>query len=150
MAEVFAGFVSHTDDQLGRVLDYLEETGQLDNTLVVVVSDNGAWGEGGPNGSFNESRFFNGVPDTTGVLKLLDELGGAVEQPLSDRLGVGVRHPVPDWKRCAGYEGGAADPLIVSWPNGITAKSQLRGQYTHAVDIVPTLLECLGLELPES
>ena len=62
MAEVFAGYISYTDDQLGRVLDYLEESGQLDNTVIVVVSDNGASGEGGPNGSFNEWRFFNGIP----------------------------------------------------------------------------------------
>ena len=62
MAEVFAGYISYADDQLGRVIDYLEESGQLENTIIVVVSDNGASGEGGPNGSFNEWRFFNGVP----------------------------------------------------------------------------------------
>ena len=64
MAEVFAGFVSHTDHQIGRMIDYLEESGQLENTIVVVSSDNGASGEGGPNGSFNENKFFNSVPDT--------------------------------------------------------------------------------------
>ena len=64
MAEVYAGFLSHADDQLGRVLDYLEESGQLENTLIVLVSDNGASGEGGPNGSVNENKFFNGLPDT--------------------------------------------------------------------------------------
>src|SRR5262249_43540782 len=64
MAEVYAGFLSHADHQLGRLLDYLEESGQLDNTLIVLVSDNGASGEGGPNGSVNENKFFNGIPDT--------------------------------------------------------------------------------------
>ena len=61
MAEVYAGFVSYTDHEIGRLIDYLEESGQLDNTIVVVVSDNGSSGEGGPNGSFNENKFFNNV-----------------------------------------------------------------------------------------
>ena len=64
MAEVYAGFLSHTDHEIGRLLDFLEESGQLDNTIVVFVSDNGASGEGGPNGSVNENKFFNGIPDT--------------------------------------------------------------------------------------
>ena len=107
MAEVFAGLISYTDDQLGRVLDYLEESGQLDNTLVVVVSDNGASGEGGPNGSFNEWRFFNGVADTTETtLPHIDELGTpAVVQPLQHRLGVGVRHAVPVLEALGGLRG---------------------------------------------
>ncbi|MCZ7628027.1 MAG: sulfatase-like hydrolase/transferase [Microthrixaceae bacterium] len=76
MAEVFAGYISYYDDRLGRVLDFLEESGELDNTLIVVTSDNGASGEGGPNGSFNEWRFFNGVPDTFETTNPhIDELG---------------------------------------------------------------------------
>ncbi len=76
MAEVFAGYISYTDHELGRVLDYLEESGQLDNTLIVVVSDNGGSGEGGPNGSFNEWRFFNGIADSTELtIPHIDELG---------------------------------------------------------------------------
>ena len=76
MAEVFAGFVSHADHQLGRMLDYLEDSGQLENTMIVLVSDNGASGEGGPNGSVNENKFFNGVPDTIEAnMKYLDVLG---------------------------------------------------------------------------
>ena len=63
MAEVYAGFLAHADHQIGRLLDYLEETDQRDNTLIVVVSDNGASGEGGPNGSVNEIKFINGIPD---------------------------------------------------------------------------------------
>jgi arylsulfatase A-like enzyme len=64
MAEVYAGFVSYTDHEIGRFLDYLEDSGQLENTIVVVVSENGSSGEGGPNGSFNENKFFNNVPDS--------------------------------------------------------------------------------------
>src|ERR1700732_4479375 len=76
MAEVFAGFLSYTDAQIGRILDYLEESGQLDNTIIVVISDNGASGEGGPNGSVNEGKFFNGYIDTVEEsMKLFDRLG---------------------------------------------------------------------------
>ena len=77
MAEVYAGFLSHADHEIGRLLDYLEETGELDNTLIVLVSDNGASGEGGPNGSVNENKIFNGLPDQIEEnLPFLDELGG--------------------------------------------------------------------------
>ncbi|MGB8881341.1 MAG: sulfatase-like hydrolase/transferase [Solirubrobacteraceae bacterium] len=76
MAEVYAGFLSHADHEIGRLLDYLEESGQLDNTLIVLVSDNGASGEGGPNGSVNENAYFNGIPDQIeNNLKYLDVLG---------------------------------------------------------------------------
>ena len=77
MAEVYAGFVSYTDHHMGRILDYLEQIGQLDNTLIVVISDNGASGEGGPNGSVNEDLVFNNFPDDLERnLAMLDELGG--------------------------------------------------------------------------
>ena len=107
MAEVFAGFISYTDDQLGRVLDYLEDSGQLDNTIIVVVSDNGASGEGGPNGSFNEWRFFNGIADTTeSNIPHIDELGKpTVLQPLLHGLGVGVRHALPVLEAVGGLRG---------------------------------------------
>ncbi len=96
MAEVYAGFCSYTDHEIGRLIDYLEKTGQLDNTLIVVISDNGASGEGGPNGSVNENKFFNSVPDDMEEnLKMLDELGSRGNvQPLSHRLGDGVQHAV--------------------------------------------------------
>lgn len=77
MAEVYAGFLAHADDQIGRLLDYLEDTGQRENTLVIVISDNGASGEGGPDGSVNEMKFANGIPDSIEEnLAMLDELGG--------------------------------------------------------------------------
>jgi arylsulfatase A-like enzyme len=77
MAEVYAGFLTHADHHVGRLLDYLEETGQRENTLVIVVSDNGASGEGGPDGSVSENKFFNGIPDDLQQnLAMLDELGG--------------------------------------------------------------------------
>jgi arylsulfatase A-like enzyme len=151
MAEVYAGFVSYTDAQIGRFVDYLEESGQLENTIVVAVSDNGASGEGGPNGSFNENKMFNNVPDTVEAnLARIDELGG----PLSyNHYNTGwawaFDTPFPYWKRFAGYEGGVADPLIVAWPKGIAARGEVRDQYVHAVDVVPTIYELLGVDPPD-
>ena len=150
MAEVFAGFISYTDDQLGRVLDYLEESGQLDNTLVVVVSDNGASGEGGPNGSFNEWRFFNGVADTTeSTLPHIDELGTPQSyNHYCTGWAWAFDTPFPYWKRWAGYEGGVADMCLVAWPKQIKASTDVRHQYIHAVDVVPTVYDLLGIEPP--
>jgi arylsulfatase A-like enzyme len=151
MAEVYAGFLSHADAQLGRLLDYLEESGQLENTIVVLVSDNGASGEGGPNGSVNENKFFNGIPDSTEEnLKLLDELGGPrTYNHYPTGWAWAFNTPFKMWKRYANYEGGTADPLIVAWPARIKARGEFRNQYTHAIDIVPTLLECVGVEMPD-
>ncbi len=98
MAEVYAGFLAHADHHIGRLLDYLEESGQRENTMVVLVSDNGASGEGGPDGSVNEMKFANGIPDDMQAnLAMLDELGGNQDlQPLPQRLGDGVQHAVQD------------------------------------------------------
>jgi arylsulfatase A-like enzyme len=151
MAEVYAGFLSHADVQLGRLLDHLERSGQLENTIVVLVSDNGASGEGGPNGSVNENKFFNGIPDSTEEnLKLLGELGSTkTYNHYPTGWAWAFNTPFKLWKRYANYEGGTADPLIVSWPSRIKDVGTIRRQYTHAVDIVPTLLECLGVEMPD-
>ncbi len=151
MAEVYAGFLSHADHELGRLLDHLEESDQLENTIVVLVSDNGASGEGGPNGSVNENKFFNGLPDTIEEnLKYLDELGSTrTYNHYPTGWAWAFNTPFKLWKRYANYEGGTADPLIVSWPSGLDARGELRRQYNHAVDIVPTLFECLGVELPD-
>jgi arylsulfatase A-like enzyme len=151
MAEVYAGFVSYTDAQIGRLVDYLEESGQLENTIVVVVSDNGASGEGGPNGSFNENKFFNNVPDTVEAnLARLDELGGPTSyNHYNTGWAWAFDTPFPYWKRFAGYEGGVSDPLIVAWPKGITARGEVRHQYLHAVDVVPTLYDMLDVDPPD-
>ena len=151
MAEVYAGFLSHADNEIGRLLGYLEESGQLENTIIVIVSDNGASGEGGPNGSVNENKLFNGLPDKIEEnLAFLDDLG----TPLTyNHYPTGwawaFNTPFRLWKRYSNYEGGTADPMIVSWPARITATG-IRRQYTHAVDIVPTLYESLEIELPET
>jgi arylsulfatase len=150
MAEVYAGFLAHTDHEIGRLLDFLEAAGQLENTIVVFVSDNGASGEGGPNGSVNENKFFNGIPDTIEEnMQFLDDLGSTRTY---NHYPVGwawaFNTPFKMWKRY-NFEGGVADPLIVSWPKGIVARGELRHQFLHATDVVPTIYDLLGLELPE-
>lgn len=151
MAEVFAGFVSYTDREIGRILDYLEESGQLENTIIIVVSDNGGSGEGGPTGSFNEIKFFNNVPDDIKEnLLRLNELGSPkAYNHYCTGWAWAFDTPFPYWKRFAGYEGGVADMCLVSWPQGIKARGEIRDQYIHAVDIVPTLYEMLGITPPE-
>jgi len=151
MAEVFAGYISYADDQLGRVIDYLEQSDQIDNTLIVVISDNGASGEGGPNGSFNEWRFFNGVADTTeATLPHIDELGSPSSyNHYNTGWAWAFDTPFPYWKRWAGYEGGVADMCLVAWPAKLEAQSQVRQQYIHASDVVPTVYELLGIDPPD-
>jgi arylsulfatase A-like enzyme len=151
MAEVYAGFLAHADAQIGRLLDYLEESGQRENTMVIVVSDNGASGEGGPNGSVNENKVFNGIPDDIEEnLAMLDELGGPeTYNHYPNGWAMAFNTPFKMWKRYE-YSGGTSDPCIISWPRGIQAKGELREQYHHAVDLVPTVLDALGVDPPET
>ena len=151
MAEVYAGFLAHTDHHIGRLLDYLEQTEQRDNTVVVLVSDNGASGEGGPNGSVNEMKFANGVPDDMAEnLAKLDELGGpSTYNHYPNGWAMAFNTPFKMWKRYE-FNGGTADPCIISWPAGTKARGEIRGQYHHAIDIVPTVLDMLGVEPPET
>jgi arylsulfatase A-like enzyme len=150
MAEVYAGFCTYTDHEIGRLIDYLEQTGELENTLIFVISDNGASGEGGPNGSVNENKFFNAVPDDMQEnLALLDKLGTAeTYNHYPTGWAMAFNTPFKLFKRET-WEGGVCDPLIVHWPKGIKAKGELRDQYNHCIDIVPTVYECLGIELPQ-
>ncbi len=149
MMEVFAGFFEHTDHQIGRVLDFLDDLGQLDNTIVMVISDNGASAEGGPHGSVNENKFFNNVPDDLEQnLAALDDLGGPKyfnHYPWGWTFAGNT--PFRRWKRET-YRGGVSDGFIVHWPKGIKAKGEIRSQYAHAVDMVPTVLESLGIDAP--
>ncbi len=151
MAEVYAGFLGHADEQIGRLLDYLEETGQRENTIVVLVSDNGASGEGGPNGSVNENKMFNGIADDiTENLTMLDELGGPkTYNHYPNGWAMAFNTPFKMWKRYE-YAGGTSDPCIISWPAGVEARGEIREQYHHAIDLVPTILDMLGVEAPEA
>jgi arylsulfatase len=151
MAEVYAGFMAHADAQIGRLLDYLEETGQRENTMVVVVSDNGASGEGGPNGSVNEAKFANGIADDIDEnLAMLDELGGPkTYNHYPNGWAMAFNTPFKMWKRYE-FNGGTTDPCIISWPIGLQAHGELREQYHHAIDLVPTMLDALGVAPPET
>ncbi|HEU4349278.1 MAG TPA: arylsulfatase [Actinoplanes sp.] len=149
MMEVFAGFLSHTDHHIGRVLDFLDTIGERDNTLVMVISDNGASAEGGPTGTTNEAQFFNNAPEPfEASLAEIDELGGPKHfnhYPWGWTWAGNT--PFRRWKRET-YRGGTSDPFIVSWPKRIAGTGQVRTQYAHAIDIVPTVLDLLGFEPP--
>ena len=149
MAEVYAGFLAHADHQIGRLLDYLEESEQLDNTLLIVVSDNGASGEGGPNGSVNENKMMNGIPDDLAEnLAKIDDLGGPnTYNHYPNGWAMAFNTPFKMWKRYE-FNGGTSDPCIISWPRGAKARGELRTQYHHAIDLVPTILDVLGVEPP--
>ncbi|MFJ9367148.1 arylsulfatase [Nocardia sp. NPDC101769] len=151
-AEVFAGFLSYTDAQIGRLLDYLEESGQLDNTIIVAFSDNGASGEGGPNGSVNEMKFFNGYIDTIeDSLAKLDELGmPTTYNHYSIGWAMAFNTPYKLYKRYASHEGGIADPCLMSWPAGIPARGEVRHQYLNVCDVTPTVYELLGITPPDT
>ena len=155
MAEVFAGFLAHADHHIGRLLDYLQETGQRENTMVILVSDNGASGEGGPDGSVNENKLFNGIPDDiTSNLAMIDELGGTkTYNHYPNGWAMAFNTPFKMWKRYE-FNGGTADPCIISWPKATATpgdaagNGELRHQYHHAIDIVPTILDTLGVPAP--
>jgi arylsulfatase len=149
--EAFAGYLSHTDAQVGRLIRWLEAQGELDGTLVVLLSDNGASSEGGPQGSLNDVRAWNVLPTTVEEADArLDEIGGPrIHNNYPWGWTVAGNTPFRRWKRET-HEGGVADPLVVSWPGGIGSRGEVRGQYVHAIDLVPTILEVVGVEPPST
>lgn len=151
MAEVYAGFSEYTDAQVGRIIEYLERTGQLDNTIIFYCSDNGASGEGSPNGSVNENKFFNGYPDELAEnLKYLSTLGGPdTYNHYPTGWAVAFSTPFQMFKRYSQFAGGTCCPLVIHWPKGIRARGEVRDQYHHSTDIVPTILDVVGLEMPK-
>jgi arylsulfatase len=151
LAEVYAGFSEYTDAQVGRIIDYLEGSHQLENTLIIYAADNGASGEGSPSGSVNENKFFNGYPDEVSEnLKLIDKLGGPdTYEHYPTGWAVAFSTPYQMFKRYSQYAGGTCDPLVISWPKGIKARGAIRHQYHHSTDIVPTILDVCGLEMPK-
>jgi arylsulfatase A-like enzyme len=149
MMEVFAGFLEHTDHHIGELLSFLKEIGEYDNTLIMLISDNGASPEGGPSGSVNEGKFFNNVPESLEQnLAAIAEIGSP---KYFNHYPWGWTHagntPFRRWKRET-YRGGTSDPFLISWPKEIKARGEIRHQYGHAIDMVPTVLEALGLEAP--
>ncbi|HXX88583.1 MAG TPA: arylsulfatase [Acidimicrobiales bacterium] len=148
--ECFAGFLSHADAEIGRLLAFVEDLGELEDTLVVVVSDNGASAEGGAVGSINDVRLSNLDPAGVGeMFGRIDEIGGPrTHNNYPWGWTMAGNTPFKRWKREV-HEGGVADPCIVTWPARTRAcAGELRRQYAHAIDVAPTVLDLVGIEAP--
>ena len=151
LMEVYAGFLTHTDAQVARVIDFIEQVNETDNTIVMIMSDNGASAEGGAKGSFNEQYFFNFIPESLEEnLQRIDDLG----TPRANNhypwgWAWAGNTPLKRFKRDT-HEGGVADPLIFCWPARIGTEGGTRHQYVHAIDVMPTLLELVGIDPPDS
>jgi arylsulfatase A-like enzyme len=151
LMETYAAFAEHTDFHTGRLIDALEEIGVLDDTIVVYIAgDNGASAEGGLDGTFNELKALNGIPETVEeILPHLDEIGSP---SAFNHYPVGWAHamntPYQWTKQVASHFGGTRNGTVVHWPNGIKAKGEVRDQFHHVIDIVPTMLEAAGLPQP--
>lgn len=151
-AEVFAAFVDYTDHEIGRMLDAVQSTGEGDNTLVFyIVGDNGTSGEGGANGMFNEYTYFNGVTETVpDLLQVMDEWGGPETYPhMASGWSVALNAPFGWMKQVASDFGGTRNGMVVHWPAGIEAKNEIRDQFSHVIDVAPTILEAAGLPEPK-
>ena len=149
--ECFAGFLSHTDDQIGRLLAHLDASGDADNTIVVLVSDNGASSEGGMTGSINDVRMINRDPAGREEMRArIDELGGpTLHNNYPWGWTMAGNTPFKRWKREV-HEGGVADPCIVRWPARFGGDAgAIRRQFAHAIDVMPTVLELIGVEAPD-
>jgi arylsulfatase A-like enzyme len=150
--EVFAGFGEYADTEIGRLIAAIKATGQLDNTLIFyIIGDNGASAEGGMNGLFNEMSYFNGGTETVeDMLKHYDELGGPNAYS-HYAAGWAVAGDTPfEWtKQVASSYGGTRNGMVIHWPKGITAKGEVRSQWHHVIDIVPTILDAAGLPEPK-
>lgn len=149
MMECFAGFLTHTDAEIGRLVAALDSLGELENTMIVLVSDNGTSGEGGFIGSFNENVFFNNVPESLELnLQHYEDLGGPnAYNHFPTGWTMAGNTPFKRWKRNT-HNGGIADPCIVQWLNGIGTRGAVRHHYIHAIDIMPTMLDILNLPMP--
>jgi arylsulfatase len=149
MMEIYAGFMEHTDHHLGRFLDFLDKLGCMDDTLIIFLSDNGASMEGGELGLSNELRFFNVAPESLEeLLERMDDLGGTgTYNHYPFGWAMAGNTPLKRYKQHT-HGGGIRDPLIIHWPAGIKDKGVIRTQYHHVVDIVPTVLEIIGIKPP--
>ncbi len=155
--EVFAGFSENADWNVGRLLDAIDEIGDLDNTLILYIwGDNGASMEGTLTGSFNETTFLNGVVlDAEEQLKLIDgyggieALGGVHTAPHYASAWAHAGNTPFQWgKQMASHLGGTRDPMVVAWPARIAPSPEVRSQFTHCIDVVPTILEAVGIPEP--
>jgi arylsulfatase len=151
LQSAFAGMLDHADRQLARLVDFLEETGVRDNTLILVLSDNGASQEGGPNGFVNAMGPYNAKPEPIAEkLARIDDIGGPYSHSnFPHGWAMASNTPLRRYKQNT-HGGGIRDPLVISWPKGIVARGELRTQFAHASDLTPTLLDILGVAPPDS
>ncbi|WP_172203083.1 arylsulfatase [Niveibacterium sp. COAC-50] len=152
-AEVFAAYAEYADHEIGRMLKAFEDVGQADNTMVVYIAgDNGTSGEGGQSGMFNEYTYFNGVQETVpDMLKKIDQWGGPETYPhMSAGWAVAFDSPFGWMKQVPSDFGGTRNGMVVSWPKRITTRNEVRTQFSHVIDVVPTVLEATGLPVPKS
>jgi arylsulfatase A-like enzyme len=149
--EVYAAYLSYVDHYVGELVSFLEDIGELDNTLIITVSDNGASPEGGPDGSFSEILMVNNIPQPLDLAKKrLKEWGGPQTYPhYSWGWAWATNTPFRRWKEVVA-RGGTSDLSIVHWPKGIKTKGEIRHQFIHAIDLVPTVLDVLNLKMPTS
>jgi arylsulfatase A-like enzyme len=149
LQEVYGAFLEHTDAQIGRLVDELEALGQLDNTIVMVLSDNGASQEGGPFGVMHEMKFFNFLIETPDeAVERLDEIGGP-DSHANYPWGWAQAGNTPfKWYKQNTHEGGVHVPLVVHWPTGISDRGAVRGQFHYVTDLAPTIYDIIGVEAP--
>ncbi len=153
LMELYAGFAEHTDVQIGRFVDALEEMGELDDTLFVyILGDNGASAEGGLGGTLNEHRVASGIEDSAEFInEHSDSLGDATTHahyPVGWALAMNT--PYQWTKQVASHFGGTRDGMLVHWPRGIAERGGIRHQFHHVIDVLPTVLEAAGLPQPHS
>jgi len=146
----YAAMLDHADQHLARLIDHLETSGQLDNTIIMVLSDNGASQEGGPLGFVNAMGPYNGLPESMeNKFERIDDIGGPdTHSNFPWGWSMAANTPLRRYKQNT-HGGGVRDPLVIHWPEQIT-NTGLRHQFCHVSDIVPTLLECVDIESPDS
>lgn len=149
--EAYAAMLSYTDDQIGRIIAELKRIGRFENTLFLFISDNGASQEGGPGGVVDNTHFVNGItPTLEESLARIDEIGTRRSRSLYPwGWAQASNTPLKRYKQNA-HAGGVRVPFIVSWPGQIAESGGIRTQFHHAIDVMPTTLEALGLEAPET
>jgi len=150
LQEAFAAMLDHTDHQIGRLVAFLKAIGRWDNTLFIVMSDNGASQEGGASGVLDELKWFNGMRENVDeAVKRLDDIGGPASHCNIPWGWAQAGNTPLKWYKQNTHGGGVRDPLVMHWPSGVAGKGEIRETFCHAIDIAPTILDVLRIEQPE-